>query len=386
MATLSMYRFPTPEAIADLALAAIDASVRPESWRELCNRIAAGADARAFIVMAYDLNHHSIPQLLGSDAIHSPAAVALSDAARTGEGVEDLLIYQALSRQPAGKVISEFDLAPAPEQLLAANPWRERMLAVTGGKARSVMKINDVGPYLDCVAIHDSFPHDGPLPMGRIAPLVFPIVARTLETMRIVSSLVESYDRLMALFDQLDFGAAFCTHDGKVVTSNRTFRFIAGERDGLWEVSHGLQTGAASDTQALLNLFTAAGKPDAGPGQLTLAIPRRSGRRPLVVRAVPTRNHDVSARSVVLLLVIDPEDTSRLNTRGLEALGVLTPAELQVCDLLVQGFDTAEISDHRSTSRDTTRDQIKAACSKLACRSRLDLLRLAMATSAPDRQ
>lgn len=114
-------------------------------------------------------------------------------------------------------------------------------------------------------------------------------------------------------------------------------------------------------------------------------LPRRFGRLPLVLCASPTRDRDLGPHPTILLLAIDPEVGARLNADGLAMLGVLTEAEIEVCDLLVRGFETAAIAEHRETRAETTRDQIKAAAAKLACRSRLDILRLAMATTAPVR-
>jgi len=64
---------------------------------------------------------------------------------------------------------------------------------------------------------------------------------------------------------------------------------------------------------------------------------------------------------------------------------VLTPSELEVCEYVIRGYETGAIATRRDTSKETTRDQIKAATAKLACRSRLDLLRLAMASHKPIR-
>ena len=80
---------------------------------------------------------------------------------------------------------------------------------------------------------------------------------------------------------------------------------------------------------------------------------------------------------------MDPEGEGRIDASGLAAFGVLSPAELEVCDLLVRGFETPAIAERRGTGLETARLQIKAAAAKLACRSRLDLVRLAMAARPP---
>ena len=379
-----MARPLTPETVTDLALLAIEAAARPPAWRALCDRLAEEAGARAFIVLAYDLQDHSMPRVFGSGAIHGPAGVALTEAAGRGEGAEDLPTYRALARQPPGQVMSEHDLrGTGMDGAPAVNCWRDRMLAITGGRDRSVMKLNDVGPFLDCVAVHDARPHDGPLPFAQLAPFVHPMLARTLETTRVVSALVESHDRLMSLFDRLEFGAAFCTPDGRVITANPAFRRAARKGGGVRETSHGLTADDPAGTDALHRLLAAAIRPTTPPEGLTLTLRRRSSRSPLVLSAAPIRDRDLGATTAILLIAIDPEDGTRLNARGLARLGVLSNAEIEVCDLLVRGFETTAIAERRGTQPETTRDQIKAAAAKLACRSRLDILRLAMVTATP---
>ena len=376
----------TPEAITDFAILAIEAAANPGSWHSLCDRIADEIGAKAFFVIAYDLQERSMPQVFSSSAFRCSAGRAIVQAEREGDGDEDLPIYRALECQSPGLVISEHDLADGRKRGAGiGNHWRDRMLGVTGGRDRSVMKLNDVGPFLDCVAVHDAVSHESSLPMAPFAPVLHPLLSRTLETTRIVTGLVESHERLMSLFDRLDFGAAFCTADGRVITANRAFRTILTGGGGLREAARGLEADGRSGTDSLHGLIAAAARPMTLPERLTLALPRRYGRLPLVLFAAPARERDLGPANAVLLLAIDPEDKARLNANGLAALGVLTEAELEVCSLLVQGFETVAIAEQRDTRPDTTRDQIKAAAAKLSCRSRLDILRLAMATATPVR-
>ncbi len=372
----------TPEAVGELALAAIEAVARPETWTDLCDRVAHEIDARAFFVIAYDLDTHAMPRVFGSSAIHSPAGVALSKAGRLGAGAEDGPLYEKIARQSPGRVMSEHDLYCLPEdEPLPSNPWRERMLSVTGGHARCLMKLNDVGPFLDCAAVHDRNVVSGHL--SAISPIVYPILSRALATTRTVATLSKSYARLMSLFDRLDFGAAFCTPDGQVLAANPAFRCITSDCDGLNEMSGMIYGGEFGASAALRSMLATAARADAGPEGLTLTIPRRSSPLPLVLHAAPVSEKELGPATAVLLVALDPEDDRRLNTRGLAAFEVLTPSELEVCEFVIRGYETGTISTRRDTSRDTTRDHIKAATAKLSCRSRLDLLRLAMASSTP---
>jgi DNA-binding CsgD family transcriptional regulator len=53
--------------------------------------------------------------------------------------------------------------------------------------------------------------------------------------------------------------------------------------------------------------------------------------------------------------------------------------------MIVDGHATTEIASLRGTAVQTATDQIKSAMAKLSCASRLDIVRLAMATRVPGR-
>ena len=377
----------TPEAVADLALAAVDAAARPEAWVYLCDLVADRIRAAAFMVIAQDLIGGAKPMMVVSTVSDGAGLAKILGEAERGEDIEERRNYEAVAQRPPGHVLAERDVyglsvgAPLPP-----NAWRDRVLHLTGGKDRSAMRLNEYGPFVDCAVSHDGVVNAPSPPMTAIAPFLFPLLARTLESSRVVAALTESHARLMTLFDRLDFGAAFITPEGRVLTANAAFRSIAGDRDGLWDASGVIGADDPAAMAALRDALGAAIRPDASPDQLTFTVPRRSGRLPLVARAAPVCERDLGPAMAVLLVVLDPEDGGRVDASGLSAFGVLSPAEVEVCDLLVRGFETPGIAERRGTGLETARDQIKSAAAKLACRSRLDLVRLAMASRAPVRK
>ena len=67
----------TPEAVSDLALAAVDAAARPEAWVYLCDLVADRIRAAASMVIAQDL-------LEGSGGVHPRAHLAQPRRGRNG--------------------------------------------------------------------------------------------------------------------------------------------------------------------------------------------------------------------------------------------------------------------------------------------------------------
>lgn len=339
------------------------------------------------MVFSYDLAAQATQLSYTSASFDTPKAHKLLEIVRRGGGQEDHPGYVRLGQARTGRVLGERDFFAIADDLpIPTNDWRDSVLDVTGATARSGLKINDIGPFLDCVITHDTHTggHGAP-ELIEISGWLTPLMTKTLEANRVYTALSQGFDRLLTLFDRLDFGAVFCTAEGTVLTANRAFAEISGGRDGIVNNNGNLLVAHAESANTLRQILQASMQPGSQSRELAATISRPSGNLPFIVRAAPIRLTDVNRDTVTLLLVIDPENSDRVSARGLATLGGLTPAELDVCDLLVKGLSTEDIAAKRDTSTETARTQIKAAASKLACQSRLDLLRLALVTSAPVR-
>ncbi|WP_170329825.1 helix-turn-helix transcriptional regulator [Ruegeria arenilitoris] len=189
----------------------------------------------------------------------------------------------------------------------------------------------------------------------------------------------------MDAFDALDFAVALCKADGRILVSNQAFKETAAERDSLTDHSGTVGAALPSETDALRSILRSALDTRASPEHLITSLRRRSGRLPVIAKAAPIRESEVAPATLALFVLIDPEDSHCLNVSGLEAFNLLSPAELEVCEHIIRGTTTEEIAQLRSTSLNTTRDQIKSSTAKLACKSRLDLVRLALSARPPIR-
>lgn len=140
----------------------------------------------------------------------------------------------------------------------------------------------------------------------------------------------------------------------------------------------------AEAPQALCDCLAAAPTGAVAPPALSTVLPRRLGRAPLLLGAAPASDPGRDGRhSAALVLLLDPEDEDRVSSEGLAAFGVLSPAELDICCHLARGLATDEVALVRETSVETARGQVESIRGKLGVRSRLDLLRLALATTPP---
>ena len=369
----------------EISLAAIDATVAPEGWDRLCDLVAEQVNAVGLFIFYYDTISHSTQLARCSSIGRTSEGRRLIHEIQQGKGEEDHPSYAAVGRALPGEVMGERHFFSVPEGTpIPQNGWRDTVLEATGGLARSSMKLNDIGPYTDLATTHDRTLHEtGSEEYRRFAPFLQPLLARTLEASRTIASLTESYARLMTLFDRLDFGVAFLRPDGKIVCENNALRAIAKEWDALGIRNGYLREANPLERGVLNKLHAATMSAPAANSALSTTLRRLSGALPLVVKSVQIRDAEIAREPVIMLMVLDPEDCHRLNARGLEAFGILTDAELEVCELLVRGHTTTDISDTRNTSVETTKSQIKSTAAKLNCASRMDILRLAMATRLP---
>lgn len=376
--------------LAAVAAAAMDAQLDAARWVEVCDLIAEATRATAFMVFEYDTASHSSPLFHGSRATRGPAAESLVRIHMEGGAEEDRKGYSALARLPEGRIYPEIEiLGLAHDDELPTNSFRERVLGVLGSKSRSAAKLNDIGPWVVVAALQ--LPILGAdLPPGLRADVnsLLPLLGKALETGRTVRGLTARYGALLEAFDLLDFGCALVDREGRLFLANASFSELAGDRDGIMVAAGVVRPTHPDDRPALSRVIAAALDPAAMPAASLCALRRRSGRLPFVVRSAPLRHGQIDSRQpdLSLLLVLDPEDRNRVSARGIGAFGALTRAELEICDLLVRGFAIPEIARIRDKSPETVRDQSKSIIAKLACRSRLDLLRLALVTSPQFRE
>ena len=372
--------------VAAVLTAAMDAQLDSERWGEVCDLVAATTGGTAFMVFEYDFSTHKAPFLHGCRTTREKGG-ALVKAHMEGAAVEDNAGYDLFSRFPAGRMIPEQEVFGLPhDRDLPQNRFRDAVLAASGSKSRSAAKLNDIGPWSDIAALHlPVYGADIPPELRVKVDFLMPVLGKALETGRSIRSLIARYRTLLDAFDLLDFGCALVESDGRIVVANARFSEFSGERDGITATGGFVGATRPDDRAALRGTIAAALDASADPKAALCALSRRSGRLPYVVRGAPIRADRIDRKGglLALLLVLDPDDEGRVTARGLGALGILTRAELEVCELLVRGFSLTEIAQIRDKSPETIKDQSKSVIAKLVCRSRLDLVRLALATNPP---
>jgi DNA-binding CsgD family transcriptional regulator len=152
--------------------------------------------------------------------------------------------------------------------------------------------------------------------------------------------------------------------------------------DGLTVARRRLLAGAADRQQALDRLLAAAFANHPDRGLDPIALPRPSGKKPLVLQAIPLQSrrclddlHPGFGPRGALVLVVDPESRAAPPHDGLHLLG-LTAAESRLAALVGSGIRRRDAAAILDISEWTARDSLKNIYSKLDICSVGELVRI----------
>lgn len=199
---------------------------------------------------------------------------------------------------------------------------------------------------------------------------------------------------LMDVIERFDGAVFVMDQRAEVAAMNRCAEALLG--DGLSVTRRGLYA-ASKDRQKALDLLIvgALDGTRTGVAQRPVALPRPSGRKPLLAQCIPlvqrnapTGSGGMLAARGALLLVVDPESGGVVPHDSLQLLG-LTAAEAKLASLIGGGMRRRDAAEALGISEWTARDCLKHIYSKLDITSQSALVRLVdriAALSIPARQ
>ncbi len=349
------------------------AAVEPGVWTDVLTRMARGFGASCATIIPLT---HSFALL---------ASPGLEDAQRTyaqSWWTADTMV--ADMRQKAFPVGLYKDWEEIPPERVARDAYYQDFRAAfgMGGMMGAVTK-----------------PHPGEtfaiglqLAVGRDVPdasqvRAFEVLARHLNRALAIASRMSSLEdrggNLAEALSVLDHGMAILDQSGRVLMANAALSAMDG--DGLRIERAGLRCARPAD-QALLHRLIAGGLAGSvvtvGPDHV--AVARRSGRRPLLVRAIPLKPSPDDRLFLafgkarrVLVLVIDPDRASdRPIEDALQLLG-LTRSEARVAALVGAGMSPQEAAPILGLTRETVRWLLKRVFDKLDLHRQAELVALA---------
>ncbi len=216
---------------------------------------------------------------------------------------------------------------------------------------------------------------------------LLPHLARAAALALAATTLLRGERPLRAALDRLPGAVVLVSGQGRILAANRTARALMDQGEALTRTADDHLVCAVTIAEcALAPMIEAATRPGGGTDSLG-RIPRFSGQgapylvtvTPLLAAAPLNGPEDAAA----LVLVIDPADRIMPAIDGLAAVYRLTPAEAEVCRLVVAGLSNNEIARRREVAPDTIKTQVRTILHKTQSQRRAELIRLAITLSLP---
>ena len=210
---------------------------------------------------------------------------------------------------------------------------------------------------------------------------------RALQVYRRLSAPEAAHGVLTEVLDRLTCGAVVVDPGGHAVHHNVAAERLAG--DGFSLRGGSLRTSAHHEQERVSALLRGVLTPGLGGEPMPpVALSRPSGRKPLLLQAIPlSPRMDAPLGALLddlgaaLILIVDPERESPPSTaEALKLLG-LTATEAKVAALLGTGWSPQEIADRHQVLTATVRFHIKQLYSKLDIRRQGELTRIVQALS-----
>jgi len=367
-----------------------DAAADHLRWREALDAVAAHVGARAGALLVRDFS--------GMPFSINALSSAYKRIETTGEAeyyMKNLAHFEGpqwefISRMRPGEIGRDEDMGIQRADLdhRADYVFLRRTI---GTQRRLAFRLNDNRGWFDGVTL--AFPAEitfvPPSAIHDLRPLL-PHMAKAVAIGRTFNQLKDRYHAVLAVLDKVAVGLVLALESGEIVVANREAERIFSLHDGIGKSrTNRLSLRDGDETaqlQAHISAMARTASGGAGAAERVMRLMRPSGHYPFLVEVMPLRDSGAEiGRDLhgALIILVDPENQTDLNIAGFAALHELAPAETQVCDLLIRGYQAPEIAEIRATSLSTARNQIAAVYLKTATRRRGDLIRLVIRTLPP---
>ena len=195
---------------------------------------------------------------------------------------------------------------------------------------------------------------------------------------------------LTELLDTTGLGIIHLDRRGRIVEMNDRARNLLRAGDGLFDERGFLFARTPEDNARLQGLLKQALPPSKAQGVGGSTIVRRASALPLLLHANPVdqQGTDSSVWPIAaLVLIVDPESRTRIESDIAGAALDLTAAESRVAVLLAEGMNVRQIAAATDRKESTIRWHVKNILDKLGLSRQTDLVRLLLPlANAPETQ
>lgn len=347
------------------------AAVEPELWPDALHQLALAVGAMGTVM---------IPITPGdpTGVVVSPDLREAKEAYETGWWRYDTRVSRIHSRKLSGGVCSEQQLFTDSE--IRRDVLRQEFCAPYGMGSFAAHLVSPVPGQVVSFSVARAL-GDGYFQKHELETL--DVLGRHAARALIVSIKLHAaagLERTLAeALERLDCGALVVDHGLAVLQANEAAAAILG--DGLALVQGVLQASSRQDQAQLDQLMRSALAVTPEIANLSpVALRRPSGRRPLIVQAIPVARQTSGGifpqAAAALVIVIDTDRAHRNNlAEALRLLG-LTPAQARLASLIGEGHSRADAAEALAVSQSTVNDTVKQIYSKLGISRQSELVRL----------
>ncbi|MCC0019870.1 MAG: hypothetical protein H6888_02235 [Nitratireductor sp.] len=378
--------------INDLHRKSYEAVLDAAKWQGVLDELANAAGARGAALIMRELGSPELPYEVSS------LCTRYKNFAQTAAGrhyLAELSRYeepewQGISALSPGEVWVDTDLGCSLAELYA-RPDVACMREHINVARRIGFRLNDNKAWFDTITL--GFGEE----CLSIPPIAFetmndawPHLAKSLELSRTFSMLRARYQAVVAVLDRIAIPILILTAKGEVLIANNLADELLEAADGLGTDTFGyLRCSDGDKTRELRQAISKVSLTAAGMGSLReklMQIPKRSGGSDILLDIAPIAESGEQLGDALqgcLIAVTDPDRPLAFDPLRFGDLHGLTPAEREVCELIVRGHTTVEIAEIRQVRLDTAKNQVRAVLQKAGCRSRVHLLRKVCQVAPP---
>jgi DNA-binding CsgD family transcriptional regulator len=298
--------------------------------------------------------------------------------------------WEFLSRQPPLKLVLD-DEAGVPRAVLDARPDYVVNRELIGIRRRVAFRLNEIPAWYDAAIFGFGLEiEDIPVRALDDLRLLLPHLAKAIEIGRAFATLRARYQAALAAIDRVHVGMGVALPSGEIIVHNSEMARILDCCDGMGlGRDHHLICRSPEQRRQIASAIHLAAltlRAEADRPSTLILIDRPSGRHPYLVEVTPLADKGGEVErnlAGALVVVIDPDNVPVPNVKRVAALFGLTPAETEICELLIQGATGPEIIERRGTSQQTVKAQIRAIKTKTRTHGRGDLIRTVLRTLPP---
>lgn len=382
-----MSRTPVATKALQLCAEIYDASIKPDLWEGLLNRLTAEVGAKGAVLLALETLGQYRYSISFSSSLYSEDARRRYEREYSRYEASD---FSRVASSKPGDIVLSDDYVADPKAF-RARPDVAFLEKEFGVFERFAVRLNDDRAWFDFVAFQYDRSRSNIRPREELKLRKYlPHIARSVDLSRPFAELRLRYRAVLGALDRYFIAVILVQPSSRVLVCNRTAQAMLDSGEGLAVSKRGeivaQDVEAQSRLQVAIRDASSVSAALGVGGSSRVMIRKRSGREPYLVDVSPIRDtaYEIDRDfQGAFLTVIDPDQRLTLSLEGLKQLYQLTAAETAVAELLFRGHTNEELSDLRGVSIETIKAQVRALLAKTASRNRTELVSRLLSVTLP---